>query len=167
MITNGTGGVFVKKVKIYLESNVKSTRPIDGWCGYVIEAQVVRGGEVIDKTKEGFCFLKGRTANQMILEALWMALERFQKPSDITVFTDNIHISNSLHEGWPQRWQANGWRNTAGKQVKNSYLWQKVNEKMQPHLVHVEYTKCHPYKLWMQKEIQDRKKALSNENGCA
>ena len=145
-------------VNIYLETDVKSTKASNGWCGYVIEA--MRQQELV--TAHGFEYEENRTYNQMTLCALYYALQRFERPGTITIHTDNLHIANCIDAGWPDKWRANGWRNLSGKEIKNCLLWQLGTDGMWGHSVKAVYTKHHAYKPWMQREIECRKKGNAN-----
>ena len=153
------------EVNIYLGTNVRGPKAISGWCAYVLETKVFKAGKEETITVEGFKHLDNKTFNQMTLSALFYALQRFRKPSDITIYTDNVHIASSISSGLPKKWQANQWRNMSGQEVKNRYLWQLVTEGLDKHNTKVVYDRHHAYKSWMQREIQAREGAF--KSGCA
>lgn len=65
-----------------------------------------------------------RTTNQrMELIAALVALRGFAIEDEITIYSDSAYLINGMTKRWYERWERNGWRNAAGKPVKNRDLW--------------------------------------------
>lgn len=97
--------------------------------------------------------LENTTENQMSLTLLATALKRMTKSSVIRVFMPCEHVLNTLNGLWNIQWQKNGWKNAAGRTVKNAELWQEVTELLSGH----SYMVCnekHSYGTWMNVELR-------------
>jgi ribonuclease HI len=45
---------------------------------------------------------------------------------DAQIVTDSEYLFNAMTKCWPHRWDATGWRTSAGEPVKNADLWKTV-----------------------------------------
>jgi ribonuclease HI len=59
------------------------------------------------------------TNNRMELMGLIEGLRALQRPSHVAVHTDSSYIERAITDGWLRRWQANGWKTSARKDVAN------------------------------------------------
>lgn len=116
-----------------------SGNPGPGGWGVLLLA---RNGEVVIKERT----LKGGAAdttnNQMELMAAISALETLGKPSTITVVTDSSYVKDGITK-WIFGWKKNGWRNASKKPVKNTELWQRLDEATRRHQVTWKWIKGH------------------------
>ena len=65
------------------------------------------------------------TNNRMELMAAIAALEALKRPCRVRLTTDSRYVMQGIEE-WVPRWQANGWRTSDRKPVKNQDLWQRL-----------------------------------------
>ena len=109
------------------------------------------GWGVLLIAKEGDTILKERelsggegetTNNRMELMAAISALESLTRSSAITVVTDSAYVKNGV-TGWIHGWKRNGWRTADKKPVKNSELWQRLDEAQSRHKVEWRWIKGH------------------------
>lgn len=82
------------------------------------------------------------TNNRMELMAAIVALEALKRPCHVTVTTDSQYVKQGI-ESWLIRWQANGWRTSDGKAVKNQDLWLRLAAAARPHKVLWAWTRGH------------------------
>ena len=86
--------------------------------------------------------VKLTTNNQMELTAAIKALEYFNKPEKIKLFTDSKYVKNGI-QLWIYNWKKNGWKTAAKKPVKNQELWEKLDNQIKRHEVSWEWVKGH------------------------
>lgn len=85
---------------------------------------------------------RATTNNRMELMAAIMALETLRRAVSVRVTTDSQYVKQGI-ELWLPRWQANGWRTSAGKAVKNQDLWERLAVAAAGHRVHWLWTRGH------------------------
>lgn len=88
-------------------------------------------GEVIQELSG---FLPNTTNNKAEMTAVIRALEWFESPIDITIYTDSEYTAKGMNE-WITGWKRNGWRTSNKKQVLNKELWQELDSLCQKHKV--------------------------------
>ena len=68
-----------------------------------------------------------RTTNQrMELQAVAEGLAAIPGSRRVHVYSDSAYIVNCFREGWWERWEKNGWRNTQKQPVANRDLWERI-----------------------------------------
>lgn len=82
------------------------------------------------------------TNNRMELLAAISALEALQRPARVDLFTDSRYVEQGIRD-WLPRWQANGWRTSDRKPVKNQDLWQRLHAAAAPHRVEWHWVRGH------------------------
>jgi len=103
---------------------------------------IARDGDTVLKTRELSGGAADTTNNQMELMAAISALETLERASTITVVTDSTYVKNGV-TGWIHGWKRNGWKTAAKKPVKNTELWQRLDEAQARHTVQWEWIKGH------------------------
>jgi len=66
------------------------------------------------------------TNNRMELTAAICALQALKEPCSVQLYTDSQYVHHAFHEGWLDKWQANGWRTSEKKAVSNEDLWREL-----------------------------------------
>jgi ribonuclease HI len=85
------------------------------------------------------------TNNQMELQGLIEGLSALKSPSKVEVITDSQYVAKGSHE-WMPGWKKNGWMRKEGgklKPLKNTELWQKLDELLSKHKVTFTVVKGH------------------------
>lgn len=82
------------------------------------------------------------TNNRMELTAVIRGLEALKRPCRVHVTTDSQYVRNGITD-WIRRWRRNGWRTADRKPVKNSDLWQRLDELAAGHEVEWHWVKGH------------------------
>ncbi len=67
------------------------------------------------------------TNNRMELTAVIRALEALKRPATVKVHTDSQYVQKGIST-WIHNWKRNGWRTSDKKPVKNTDLWQCLDE---------------------------------------
>lgn len=82
------------------------------------------------------------TNNKMELMAVIKGLEHLKRGCDVELFTDSTYVMKGATE-WLPGWKAKGWKNSAGKPVKNQDLWEQLDVAMQRHQINWHWVKGH------------------------
>ena len=67
------------------------------------------------------------TNNRMELMAAIQGLEALTRPSQVVLTTDSTYVKDGITK-WIFNWKRNGWRTATKRPVKNSDLWQRLDE---------------------------------------
>lgn len=106
------------------------------------------------------------TNNRMELLAAISALEALQRPARVDLFTDSRYVEQGIRD-WLPRWQANGWRTSDRKPVKNQDLWQRLHAAAAPHRVEWHWVRGHAGHLENERVDQlAREAALAVSGRC-
>jgi ribonuclease HI len=82
------------------------------------------------------------TNNRMELTAVIRGLEALKRPCRVVVTTDSQYVRNGITD-WIRRWRRNGWRTADRQAVKNSDLWQQLDQVAAGHEVEWRWVKGH------------------------
>lgn len=82
------------------------------------------------------------TNNRMEMLAAIRALEALKRPCKVKIFTDSQYLKNGITQ-WVSGWVCKGWKNSAGKTVKNVDLWQRLLELAKIHSLEWIWLKGH------------------------
>ena len=123
----------MKTVTIYTDGACSGNPGPGGWAAilrYGKTEKIVSGGE------------PETTNNRMELLAAIAALEALREPCRVELYTDSQYFSNALNLGWLRDWKKRGWRRKDGE-LKNPDLWQRLDELLDKHYVHVNWVRGH------------------------
>ncbi len=82
------------------------------------------------------------TNNRMELMAAIASLESLNRPVKARVHTDSQYVKDGITR-WINKWKQNGWKTAARKPVKNTDLWQRLEEAAGAHDVEWRWIKGH------------------------
>jgi len=82
------------------------------------------------------------TNNRMELMAAIAGLEALKRACAVVLTTDSQYVKRGVEE-WMKRWQANGWRTSDGKAVKNRDLWERLAAAVASHEVRWHWVRGH------------------------
>ena len=82
------------------------------------------------------------TNNRMELMAAIAAIEALKRACTVVVTTDSEYVRRGVEE-WMARWQANGWRTSDKKPVKNRDLWERLGAALTDHNVRWHWVRGH------------------------
>lgn len=82
------------------------------------------------------------TNNRMELMGAIGALEALTRPCSVHITTDSQYVKQGMQQ-WLARWQANGWRTSDKKPVKNQDLWERLAVAVARHRVQWFWTRGH------------------------
>ena len=104
-----------------------------GWCAILVsgEHEKVLSGREDDTTN-----------NRQELRAVIEGLNALKFPCCVTITTDSEYVKNGVTE-WSIKWKRNGWKNAAGKPVKNQDLWRELDKALSRHTVSWEWVRGH------------------------
>ena len=88
-----------------------------GWAAIIID----RDGERVVSGSAP------HTTNQrMELQAVAEGLAAVAAGRRVHIHSDSAYIVNCFREGWWERWEKNGWRNSQKQPVANRDLWERI-----------------------------------------
>ena len=116
-----------------------SGNPGPGGWGVVLEA---RDGAALVKSRELSGAAPETTNNRMEMMAAIAALETLERACAVTVVTDSTYLRDGI-TGWIHGWKRNGWKTSNRKPVKNTDLWQRLDDAQARHQVKWEWIKGH------------------------
>ena len=82
------------------------------------------------------------TNNRMELRAAIEAISALKRPSTVRLSTDSTYVKDGITR-WISKWKRNGWRTSARKPVKNTDLWQRLDQVMAKHDIEWAWVRGH------------------------
>lgn len=123
----------MKEVEIFTDGACKGNPGPGGW------GALMRFGDIEKSLYGGE---KNTTNNRMELMAAIKALAALSEPCVVELTTDSQYVRKGITE-WIINWKKNNWRNSAKKPVKNSDLWQQLDEEAGRHTIKWLWIKGH------------------------
>lgn len=140
------------QVEIYTETSIRSPKKQTGQFGYIL---VYRPPGEEDATLSDFETEYEITPHEIELVALVRAMNRLNRPCEISLIQSNSYIYDMIHSGNLERWKNNGWKTAKDEDIKNKGLWQQVSELFERHTV--TWAEDSGYQQWLIREVQKRK----------
>lgn len=129
-------------VNIYIECSINGIKPADGKTIAVIEF-VRKNGKI--ETREFKNEVQKKTAKEAVLRALIEAIQKLNKPCEVTVYLSERYIYETIQHKRMDVWKANHWRNAKGKPVAYKELWQQYHEVSGMHHMWAAFNVHHSY----------------------
>lgn len=123
----------MKKVEIYTDGACSGNPGPGGW------GAILRFGPHEKEIHGGH---RDTTNNKMELQAVIEALNLLKEPCNVTIYTDSKYVMDGALE-WMDNWKKRGWKTANKKDVKNSGLWQALDEAMTRHQISWQWVKGH------------------------
>lgn len=113
-----------ERIEVYTDGSCwKNPGGVGGWgvlIAYKGKYKALFGGE------------PSTTNNRMELTAAIKALQAFNRPCRITLYTDSQYVQKGITQ-WIRKWKRRGWLVDGGNSVKNADLWRILDEEAQRH----------------------------------
>lgn len=123
----------MKSVQLFTDGACKGNPGPGGWG-----AVLLYGGA----RKELFGGEAHTTNNRMELMAAIAGLNALKQPCQVTLTTDSQYVKKGI-ELWLPNWKKNNWRTAAKTPVKNSDLWQMLEQAAARHELRWQWVKGH------------------------
>ncbi len=123
----------MKKIEIFTDGACSGNPGPGGWGAilrYGGHEKEIHGGH------------RDTTNNKMELQAVIEALNLLKEPCDVTIYTDSKYVMDGALQ-WMDNWKKRGWKTSNKKDVKNSGLWQALDEALARHTVSWQWVKGH------------------------
>lgn len=120
-------------ITIYTDGACSGNPGPGGWGAILISGE---------HRKELFGGERETTNNKMELIAAIEALDALKRSSNVVLHTDSTYVKDGITK-WIHGWRRNGWRTAAKKPVKNSELWQRLDEASKRHDIDWRWVKGH------------------------
>ncbi len=121
------------KVTIYTDGACSGNPGPGGWGAVLIYG---------DKEKDLSGGDPSTTNNRMELTAAIKALSELKKPCHIDLYTDSNYVRQGITE-WIHDWKKRGWKTSDKKPIKNTDLWQILEEAATRHEITWHWVKGH------------------------
>ena len=135
----------MKKVALFTDGACKGNPGPGGW-GVLMRYQA--------KERELFGGEAHTTNNRMALMAAIQGLAALTQSCDVVLTTDSQYVKNGITQ-WLPNWKRNGWKNAKRQPVKNSDLWQMLDQEVSRHH-HVEW-------LWVRGHTGHRENEIADQ----
>lgn len=123
----------MNKVKLFTDGACSGNPGPGGWAyllRYEEHEKLISGAQ------------REATNNQMELLAVIEGLSALKKPCEVDIYTDSQYVQKGISE-WIIAWQANNWRTSQKKPVKNQEYWQRLLVVAKPHTIRWHWVKGH------------------------
>jgi ribonuclease HI len=120
---------------------------IDLWCDGSSSLKTGRCAWSVVGERVRLCGGMPGTNQLSELTALYKALEIIPAGGRGRITTDSEYAIKGVTE-WRERWQANGWRNSAGEDVKHAGLWREVHRLYDSRFVSLVHVRGHTGNEW-------------------
>ena len=124
----------MKTVDIYTDGACSGNPGKGGYCAILMyngREKIIKGAEL------------ETTNNRMELMAVIEGLKALNQPCNVNLYSDSQYVIDAFNEKWLDSWQANGWRNSNKKDVKNVDLWKELLILVEKHKVNFIKVKGH------------------------
>ena len=126
--------IAMKEVTLYTDGAC-SGNPGPGGYGTVLIYK-----DKIKELSEGF---SETTNNRMELLSVIVGLRCLKEKCHVDIYSDSKYVVEAINQGWLLSWQANNWRKSDKKEVKNVDLWKELIEEMNKHEIVFHWVKGH------------------------
>ncbi len=92
--------------------------------------------------KELFGGAADTTNNRMEIQAAVEALNALKRPCKVEMHVDSQYVKDGITK-WIHGWKKNGWKTADKKPVKNTELWQALDEAIKRHEISWHWVKGH------------------------
>lgn len=124
----------VKSIEIYTDGACSGNPGPGGYGAILIYGQIRK------ELSGGFV---RTTNNRMELMAAIMALEALRTSCEVNLTSDSKYLVDAIEKGWLQGWSRRGWKKSNGEPVKNSDLWERLENMIDRHHISVTWVKGH------------------------
>jgi len=127
----------MKTVELFTDGACKGNPGPGGW-GALLRFKSPEG-----EVEKSLCGgEKDTTNNRMELMAAIKGLEALTENCEVILTTDSQYVRQGITQ-WIANWKKNGWKTAAKKPVKNSDLWQQLDEQAERHKIDWRWVKGH------------------------
>ncbi|MDF2965067.1 MAG: rnhA [Rickettsiaceae bacterium] len=123
----------LKHVIIYTDGACAGNPGPGGWGVYLIYGK---------HEKRFYGSNLNTTNNRMELTAAIEALKLLKEPCQVDLYTDSKYVKDGITD-WIVKWKKNNWRKSDKDLVKNSDLWQTLDESLKDHVITWRWVKGH------------------------
>ncbi|MBQ7154713.1 MAG: ribonuclease HI [Synergistaceae bacterium] len=125
-------------VIIYTDGGASPNPGLGGWAAILYSPEHNREREIWGAEAN-------TTNNRMELTAAIRALEALKVPCEVDLHTDSSYLQNAFVKRWLSNWKRKGWKTSAGGDVLNRDLWERLEELTRLHRVKWHWVKGHAY----------------------
>ena len=128
------------KVTLYTDGSARGNP--DGPGGYGAVLQFVDKQGILHEKEMSAGYVK-TTNNRMELMAAIVGLEALNRPCQVDLYSDSKYLVDAINQHWIDSWVKYNWIRPKTGPVKNTDLWKRLLQAMEPHQVHFFWVKGH------------------------
>lgn len=144
----------MKSIEIFTDGSCLGN---PGAGGYGI---ILKYKQVVRELSAGYFIT---TNNRMEMQAAITALEVLKEHCQVNLYTDSQYLRNGVTK-WLINWQANNWRTSANKPVKNIDLWQRLALLLKQQNISWHWVKAHAGQVENERCDELAKQAANHPN---
>ena len=122
-----------ERITIYTDGACSGNPGPGGWGAILVHGS---------KRKEMCGGERDTTNNRMELMAAIQSLQALKRACAVDLYTDSAYVKNGI-TGWIFGWKRNGWKTADRKPVKNTDLWQTLDDLTRQHEIAWHWVKGH------------------------
>ena len=128
------------KVTLYTDGSARGNP--DGPGGYGAVLQFVDKQGILHEKEMSAGYVK-TTNNRMELMAAIVGLEALNRPCQVDLYSDSKYLVDAFNQHWIDSWVKHNWIRPKTGPVKNTDLWKRLLQAMEPHQVQFFWVKGH------------------------
>ncbi len=143
----------MQRVDIYIGTSLRGPAKGEGRVIYTMKTK--RGNGADYESLPSMAAYQEATEARLVLYALRDALRRMNYACEVMVHTESAYIASAIQNRWHQEWRAGGWKNSKGREVKDSALWGDILNELEEggHELEADAGK-HEYSEWMRWKME-------------
>lgn len=149
----------MKQVTIYTDGACSGNPGPGGWGAVLLHGEhrkEISGAE------------PDTTNQRMELKAVIEGLKALKVQGwEVSVHTDSAYLVNAFAQGWLDKWQINGWKNSRKEEVANQDLWRELLELGSLNRVNYVKVKGHAGDAWNERCDVLAREAIKKMTGAA
>lgn len=146
-------------INIYIETSQKPLKRQNGIACLILENPENKGNTVtiFGKTLE-------KTKYEAELISLKIALNKVKKGEKLIIWTECNMLAAVFERKWLEKWKENSWKTAKRQNVKHCEVLMEIYEILAGNYPEINHKKPHEYKMWMKKEVKERKERHEKED---
>lgn len=141
----------MKTVDIYTDGACSGNPGPGGWCAIIMcegREKVITGA------------YESTTNNRMEVLAAVEGLAALKTKVIVNLYSDSAYLVNAIEQHWLDKWKANRWRNSEGKEAKNRDLWERLDALIAEHEVKFIKVKGHSDNVYNNRCDKEAREAI-------
>lgn len=119
----------MQTVDIYIGTSLRGRAKGVGRVIYIMWTKLQSGKE--KESRAEVAEYDNVTESSLVLYAVRAAMFRMNFACRIVIHTECEYVAAAINQNWPEIWRQNNWKNSKGKEVKDSMLWGMILQEIE------------------------------------